>query len=474
MVEAPATKTRLLVVREIQEDEGGAVLRFQQGDHGRLASRDANFVTYLRLARRSLERQHPVGVRFGEGHTIAELIRADNDVPGQLWEEAPDRARVLFQGHDGIFRLKPDDPESARLRALLGEALRQQARVWFIAHKPDLALLDVLPAEAATAALPTGDAGGTEARARQQTAVAFVNAFYIKLGRGGCHEADAIETGKLRFGWRRQSVEDINAARWEQIEQQLRNEHQGKPRGVATSDLNALRNITESLPEDVWITFHKAKLWWTRLAGPVEEDSVSRFRRTSVPWSDRAANGRLLVINELPGKISQLQGFRGTVCRVQYAELLQRTLNGTRSPLAAAISGQLTSLAQYLTEAIKELHWKDFETLVDLVFRAAGWIRVSVLGQHAKAYDLELREPITGSRYVVQVKSRAGIADLKATLAQFSPEDFQRIFFVVHSPEDDLVAASDIPDHVKIVSPEELGKLALNAGLAGWLEDKVS
>src|SRR5262249_38952482 len=188
----------------------------------------------------------------------------------------------------------------------------------------------------------------------------------------------------------------------------LRGELHGKPAGVATTDLNALKMIAASTAQDVWITFHKAKLWWARLEGPVEQDSVSKFRRTKAPWSDRAKNGRLLVLNELPGKITQLQGFRGTACRVQHGDLLQRTLNGTRSPLATAISEQLSSLASHLTQAIQELHWKDFETLVDLVFRAAGWVRVSVLGQHAKAYDLELREPITGDRYVVQVKSRAG------------------------------------------------------------------
>ena len=180
----------------------------------------------------------------------------------------------------------------------------------------------------------------------------------------------------------------------------------GIPTAFITTDLNALKNIAESATEDVWITFYQAKLWWTRLNGPLEQDDVSKFRWTAAPWNDRAANGRLLVVNELPGKITQLQGFRGTACRVQYADLLQRTLNGTRSPLATAISDQLATLAQHLTEAIKEFHWKDFETLVDLVFRDAGWIRVSVLGQHAKAYDLELRESITGYRYVVQVKSR--------------------------------------------------------------------
>src|SRR5205823_7467631 len=123
----------------------------------------------------------------------------------------------------------------------------------------------------------------------------------------------AIETGKLRLGWSRQSADDINAGRWELIEGQLRAEHQGKPPGVATTDLKGLRIIAESAPDDVWITFYQAKLWWTRLApGPVEQDSVSKYRRTAQPWCDRAANGRLLVVNDLPGKISQLQGFRGT------------------------------------------------------------------------------------------------------------------------------------------------------------------
>jgi hypothetical protein len=115
----------------------------------------------LRLARRSQERQHPVGVSFGEGQTITEPIRADNDVPSQLWEEGPGQARLLFQGHDGVFRLPIDKQESARLRALLGEAIRQKARAWFIARKADLALLDVLPAGPAAAASPTCNGGGS-------------------------------------------------------------------------------------------------------------------------------------------------------------------------------------------------------------------------------------------------------------------------------------------------------------------------
>jgi hypothetical protein len=37
-----------------------------------------------------------------------------------------------------------------------------------------------------------------------------------------------------------------------------------------------------------------------------------------------------------------------------------------------------------------------------------------------------------------------------------------------------LLAGSARPDHVEIVSPERLGQLAMEAGLAKWVEDKVS
>ena len=136
--------------------------------------------------------------------------------------------------------------------------------------------------------------------------VEFQNAFYIKLGRGGCWEADSIRSSRLRLGWRNQSLDDINVGRWDAIAQQLRNEQPGKPQ-VATTDLNRLRDITLSTPEDPWITFHGAKLWWARLAqGSVEEDEDSKYRVTLDGWRDTSLSGKLLVVNDLPGKIAQL------------------------------------------------------------------------------------------------------------------------------------------------------------------------
>jgi hypothetical protein len=304
--------------------------------------------------------------------------------------------------------------------------------------------------------------------------VAFRNAFYIKLGRAGCWEEDSIRSGKLRLGWTNQSLADINAGHWETIEAQLRQEQSGS-RQVATTDLRRLRDIVESSADDIWITFHAAKLWWTHLAnGPVDADHISKFRVTTDGWHDTSASGRLLVTNELPGKLAMLQGFRGTVCRVTHSALLARVLAGTRSSLATAIATQREQLSAHLASAIRELHWKDYETLVDLVFRHAGWERVSVLGQHAKAYDLELREPLTGTRYVVQVKSQAGLAAAMVAATQFSPSDYRKIFFVVHSPDRDLHSCANLPSHIDLVEPTRLAELALDAGLTQWIESKVS
>lgn len=306
------------------------------------------------------------------------------------------------------------------------------------------------------------------------SSIEFRNAYYIKLGKGGCWETDSLKHGRLRLGWRRQSIDDINAGRWELIEQQLRAESSSKLQ-VATNDLNRLRDIALSTPEDIWVTFHGAKLWWTRLAPPtMEEDDISKFRRTQGAWSDRSLLGQQLFLNEIPGKLSQLQGFRGTACRVRETGILKRILEGKPSRLTKQISERRRDLCESLQCAIQELHWKDYETLVDLVFRHAGWVRVSVLGQQAKGYDLELREPVTNDRYVVQVKSQAGRRDLEETILNFSPNDYRRVFFVVHSPSADLSSDTNIAAHVELIPPQRLAELALQAGLSRWLEMKVA
>ncbi len=131
--------------------------------------------------------------------------------------------------------------------------------------------------------------------------------------------------------------------------------------------------IVGSTPSDVWITFHGSRLWWCRLAeSMIEQDEVSKYRILKGVWSDTDIKGNLLLIEQLPGRLAQIQGFRGTACRVREVEELRRLLNHQPSEVLKAIQSSREDLAQKVVEGIRQLHWKDFEVLVDLVFRASG------------------------------------------------------------------------------------------------------
>ncbi|HVP49132.1 MAG TPA: hypothetical protein VMT32_21210 [Bryobacteraceae bacterium] len=129
-------------------------------------------------------------------------------------------------------------------------------------------------------------------------------------------------------------------------------------------------------------------------------------------------------------------------------------------------------LVDRIAHAIGNLHWKDFEILVDLVFRQAGWRRISQLGETMKYVDLELEEPVTRDRYQVQVKSRAGLAEFNDYATQFSPRGFRKLYFVVHTPSDDLANGSSL-ENVELVRRRELASMVLDGGLTRWLMDKV-
>ena len=169
-----------------------------------------------------------------------------------------------------------------------------------------------------------------------------------------------------------------------------------------------------------------------------------------------------------------MQGFRSTICRVNEAALLRRVLSGQRSSLADELARNRETLVGSVSRAIEQLHWKDFESLVDMVFRHAGWKRIGILGQQVKSYDLALHEPVTGERFLVQVKSRASLADLYTSIKDIASDDYRRIFYAVHSPEKDLAQAEDLPEHVDLVAPRRLAELSIDAGLLGWLEEKVA
>src|SRR5687767_6364655 len=138
---------KLLVVKEIQKTDAEVVILFVSDQKGRLASDHKDFDYFLRLAERSLQRQHPVAVSLTRPDKIVELARADNDIPAQFVEHDRDRMKVMFQGHDGIFYLRRDHPEFKRIGEVLQQSIKDKKRVWFVAEKPKLLIADVIKFE---------------------------------------------------------------------------------------------------------------------------------------------------------------------------------------------------------------------------------------------------------------------------------------------------------------------------------------
>lgn len=303
--------------------------------------------------------------------------------------------------------------------------------------------------------------------------IEFENAYYVKLGRKGKWEKSSIEENIIRIGWPDQTLEDINQGNWEEMERQLRQEIPDK--GAATRDLNALRLIVESTSDDVWITFYSSHLWWCQVGEQrIYSDEISKYRKVAGQWHNCDINGTPLIISRIPGRLSKVQRFAGTVCRVHEIDDLRRLLNVQPSEAFRAVSEAMEVLAAAVEEGLKLLHWKDFETLTDLIFRNAGWRRISLVGETMKHVDIELEEPITGELYQVQVKSTATVADFERYAKEFAQGNFRKLYFVVHSPMGELANCQPVVGkNVELILPERLAQMVIEFGLVGWFLKKI-
>ncbi len=138
---------RLAVAKSVQETRTGLTILFQTGETMRLSRNHKDYQSHLRLAQRSLERQHPIGVRINNAGEIAEIVRADNDFVAFLTEENENTLKVGFQGHDGIARLARQHPHFDKIERDLNRSLKEEKRIWFVWGQPKLMLEDVMIVE---------------------------------------------------------------------------------------------------------------------------------------------------------------------------------------------------------------------------------------------------------------------------------------------------------------------------------------
>jgi hypothetical protein len=171
-----------------------------------------------------------------------------------------------------------------------------------------------------------------------------------------------------------------------------------------------------------------------------------------------------------------MEGFRGTICSVKEFDYLVHKINGKLSAETQEAVKALENLERKIETLVRNLHWKDFETLVDLIFRQAGWQRVGILGGTEKTIDLDLLSPITSERYAVQIKSRAGRAEFENYQRRFTDmQGYNRLYFVVHTPSRDLVeAGTTVSGEIELLLPDKIAHLTVKYGLADWVNSKAA
>jgi hypothetical protein len=289
---------------------------------------------------------------------------------------------------------------------------------------------------------------------------------YIKLGSKDVW-ADALEAGELRLGHAAISHEICQAGDWPAVTALF--VAAGRTARKAADFTRELRDFYSLGPDCLWITFAQGHLWWAFAAPMVEAlAGGARRRRVIGAWSSLDLHGQPLRRDQLSSQLTSVASYQQTICQVKAsASLLARIRaeEGAALTRARVLRAELVGAAAGL---IVGLHQDDFETLVDLIFARSGWQRASTLGGIQKDIDLDVYEPLMGTRGLVQVKSRAGQKVLDDYIARFDGTDADaEIFFVCHSPSGTLAAPGR--SNVHIWTGDKLAEAAVKAGLFDWL-----
>jgi hypothetical protein len=300
---------------------------------------------------------------------------------------------------------------------------------------------------------------------------------YIKLGEKGKWVRRALSQGILPFGYR--AVDHVSCAEgnWEEVRGQLIG--MGRRNGGVSQGVRELKDFY-GLPDDtLWVTMTDGHVWWTFAHGPVIEtdeadpEAPTRFRRTRNGWCKTSLTGVPLTVRSLSSALTSTANYKMTVCAIKQADYLLRKICDEADPLRAAAQVLKAETIQLAVKMIRRLDWRDFETLVDLIFMRCGWHRISALGRGQADVDLILKQPVTSETAWVQVKSSSSQAEFHEYLDRFQRDgSCDCFFFICHSAASALSAPHDAKIH--LWSAERVASAASEAGLLDWLVDHAA
>lgn len=307
--------------------------------------------------------------------------------------------------------------------------------------------------------------------------IAPVSVNYIKLGRSGQFAGDCFAGGYIGLGFDAIPHDLCRGGDWQGVRACFL--AAGKKPAKAADHTREVRTFYEADADVLWITLAQDRLWWAFAEPlvswePTAAGRLPRRRKTIGPWRSADVNGAPLLARALSTRLTSISRYQGTLCAVREQRYLLDRINGQEEPLIAEAEALRTALHDLTQRLILTLHHRDFEIMVDLIFQASGWRRVSVLGETEADADLLLEQIATGERAFVQVKSRATPAVLEDYIARFKARgDCGRMFFICHSPSPALAKQANGYAAIDLWLGDSLAAKALRAGLFDWIVDRV-
>lgn len=297
---------------------------------------------------------------------------------------------------------------------------------------------------------------------------------YIKLGPSGAWARDGFIDGTLPFMYREIDHAPCRAGDWDAVRNEFLS--QGRTAGTASDAVREMRDYYDLGADCLWITFADGHLWWAFAAPEVEwlgdrgEHLPARQRRVIGEWRRTALDGTPLAVRSLSSALTRTASYRKTICTVEQQAYLLRRIRGEADPLAEEAAVLQAQLRQAAATMVRDLDWRDFEILIDLIFTRAGWRRQSALGQGEVDVDLLLDHPTTGELAWVQIKTGTKQAELADYVKRFEADgSCQHFFFVCHGGKGALHLPEQRPRY-HLWLADEVAARAIEAGLLDWLK----
>ena len=312
------------------------------------------------------------------------------------------------------------------------------------------------------------------------------NIRFIKLGANGCWEEKSItKENVIRLGYEFKPETNMHEEclndRWDKCREYCI-EHWSKDSGAVTRHVNQIRDFYTLDENTLWITFYGRKLYWAFCDSTVHlDEDQTRWRKVKSnggKWSCLDREGEELTIDNLDGRVTKVQAYRGTICGVEMEDYLIRRINGEVIEEITEAENAYGTLINSVEKLIKGLWWSDFELLTDLVFSKLGWQRYSVLGKTEKGIDLDLYSPSTEKRVFVQIKSYTDRKQLDEYVSKFQSEyknyGYSEMYYVYHSGLENIAEKQYQDKEVKLINSHKMAELVISAGLVQWLIKKRS